>query len=313
MPRNQRDPTMSPRPAATDKTPASADELRAAILKRHGAMSKRLKQIARYVLDEPNAVALETLAVLAERCGVQPSAIVRFAKSFGFDGATQMQRLFRDGLLARGATLDYAERVREFNKSVEGRAANDPAQVLGEFVEGNLLALTHLRESVDARALSAAVKLIAQADTVYVAGFRRSFPVAAYLAYSLHQVDKKTVFIDGIGGMMQQQAHSIGKDDLLIAVSYHPYAEEAIHLIDGAVDKRCKVLSISDSLVSPVAKPATQVLQVREAEVHKFRSLSASMCLAQSLVIAYALSVSQTRRNPSKLAGRRRNETPVAK
>lgn len=280
---------MTPRHAASDTPPATADELRAEILQRHGTMSKRLKQIARYVLDEPNAVALETLAVLADRCGVQPSAIVRFAKSFGFDGATQMQRLFRDGLLARGATLDYAARVREFNRSVEGRAANDPAQVLGEFVEGNLLALTHLRESVDAKALSAAVKLIAQADTVYVAGFRRSFPVAAYLAYSLHQVDKKTVFIDGIGGMMPQQVHSISKDDLLIAVSYHPYAEEAVHLIDAAVDKRCKVLSISDSLVSPVAKPATQVLQVREAEVHKFRSLSASMCLAQALVIAYAL------------------------
>src|SRR5688572_27731360 len=168
---------MTPRHAASDTPPATADELRAQILQRHGTMSKRLKQIARYVLDEPNAVALETLAVLADRCGVQPSAIVRFAKSFGFDGATQMQRLFRDGLLARGATLDYAERVREFNRSVEGRAANDPAQVLGEFVEGNLLALTHLRESIDAKALSAAVKLIAQADTVYVAGFRRSFPV----------------------------------------------------------------------------------------------------------------------------------------
>lgn len=282
--------------------PATAEELRAAILERYDGLSKRLQQIARYVLDEPNELALETLAVIADRSGVQPSAIVRFAKSFGFDGATQMQRLFRDGLLARGSTLDYAERVREFNRSVEGRAANDPSQVLGEFVEANLLALTHLRESIDARALSAAVKLIAQADTVYVAGFRRSFAVAAYLSYSLHQVDKKTVFIDGIGGMMRQQVHSISKDDLLIAVSYQPYAEEAVHLIDAAVDKRCKVISISDSLVSPVAKPATQVLQVREAEVHKFRSLSASMCLAQSLVIAYALSVSQPRRNASALA-----------
>jgi DNA-binding MurR/RpiR family transcriptional regulator len=282
-----------------ETTPTTAEELRVQILARHGTMSKRLKQIARYVLDEPNAVALETLAVLADRCGVQPSTIVRFAKLFGFDGATQMQRLFRDGLLARGATLDYSERVREFNRSVEGRAAGGPAQVLGEFVEGNLLALTHLRETIDAKALANAVKLIAQANTVYVAGFRRSFPVAAYLAYSLHQVDKKTVFIDGIGGMMRQQIHAISKDDLLIAVSYHPYAEEAVHLIDAAVDRRCRVLSISDSLVSPVAKPATQVLQVREAEIHKFRSLSASMCLAQSLVIAYALSASKTRRNPS--------------
>jgi DNA-binding MurR/RpiR family transcriptional regulator len=88
--------------------------------------------------------------------------------------------------------------------------------------------------------------------------------------------------------MSQQQLHGIGRDDLLLVVSYHPYAEEAVHLIDAAVDAHCKVLSISDSMVSPVAKPANLVLQVREAEVRKFRSLSSSMCLAQALVIAYA-------------------------
>ena len=42
--------------------PASAEELRQAILARYDSLSKRLQQIARYVLDEPNAVALETLA-----------------------------------------------------------------------------------------------------------------------------------------------------------------------------------------------------------------------------------------------------------
>ncbi|RZJ37236.1 MAG: MurR/RpiR family transcriptional regulator, partial [Brevundimonas sp.] len=69
----------------TPTPPATADELRAAILDRYESLSKRLQQIARYVLDEPNAVALETLAVLADRSGVQPSAIVRFAKTFGYD------------------------------------------------------------------------------------------------------------------------------------------------------------------------------------------------------------------------------------
>ena len=267
--------------------------MRAAILVRYESLSKRLQQIARYVLDEPNAVALETLAVLAERTGVQPSAIVRFAKSFGFDGATQMQRLFRDGLLSGAASLGYGERVREFTENVDGKAVGDPAQVLGEFVEGNILALQNLGKIVNRADLAHAVKLIAQADTVYVAGFRRSFPVAAYLAYSLHQVDKRTVFIDSLGGMSLQQVHAISANDLLIAVSYHPYASETVQVVDVAVERRCKVLSISDSLVSPVAKPASLVLQVREAEIRKFRSLSASMCLAQALVISYAFAASQ--------------------
>lgn len=290
--------------ADTQAPPATAEELRAAILARYDDLSKRLKQIARYVLDEPNAVALETLAVLSERCGVQPSAIVRFAKSFGFDGATQMQRLFRDGLLSANASLGYGERVREFAKAVEGKQIDDPSQVLAEFVEGNVLALRHLGDAIDRRALIEAVNLIAKADTVYVAGFRRSFPVAAYLAYSLHQVDKKTVFIDSVGGMTRQQIHGITRDDLLLVVSYTPYAEEAVHLIDTAVDQQCRILSISDSPVSPVAKPATLVLQVREAEVRKFRSLSTSMCLAQTLVISYAFATATKTRNPSALGAR---------
>ncbi len=279
--------------AESNTPPATAEELRAAILVRYESLSKRLQQIARYVLDEPNAVALETLAVLAERTGVQPSAIVRFAKSFGFDGATQMQRLFRDGLLSGTAPLGYGERVREFTQNVEGKAVGDPGQVLGEFVEGNILALQNLGKIVGRDDLAHAVRLISQADTVYVAGFRRSFPVAAYLAYSLLQVDKKTVFIDSLGGMSLQQVHAIAANDLLIAVSYHPYAGETVHVVDAAVERGCKVLSISDSLVSPVSKPATLVLQVREAEIRKFRSLSASMCLAQALVISYAFASSQ--------------------
>lgn len=283
--------------------PATAEELRAAILEQYESLSKRLKQIARYVLDEPSAVALETVAVLAERTGVQPSAIVRFAKYFGFDGASQMQRLFVDGLLG-SSTQGYGERVREFTQAVDRKAVGDPAQVLAEFVEGNVLALQNLGQLVARDELARAVKLIAQAETVYVTGFRRSFPVAAYLAYSLHQADKKTVFIDSVGGMALQQIHSISKRDLLVAVSYHPYAEETVHLVEAAVAQGCKVLSISDSLVSPVAKPAALVLQVREAEIRKFRSLSASMCLAQALVISYAFAASGA--SPAKPAAARR-------
>jgi len=102
--------------------------------------------------------------------------------------------------------------------------------------------------------------------------------------------------------MSLQQVHAITSKDLLIAVSYHPYAEETVHVVDAAVGRGCKVLSISDSLVSPVAKPASLVLQVREAEIRKFRSLSASMCLAQALVISYAFAASPAAGGARKVA-----------
>lgn len=273
--------------------PTTADELRAAILERYDGLSKRLQQIARYVLDEPNELALETLAVIAERSGVQPSAIVRFAKSFGFDGASQMQRLFRDGLLSGHAALGYSERVRSFTRAVDRNAASGGAELLSEFVEGNTMALQNLPQTVSDADLTAAVRLLEAAETVYVVGFRRAFPISSYLAYSLQQAGKRTVFVDGVAGLARQQVQSLTPKDLLIAVSYHPYAEETVHAVETAAARSAPVLSISDSLVSPIAKPATVTLQVRESEIRAFRSLSASMCLAQALVIGFAFETSR--------------------
>lgn len=273
-------------------TPHSAEELRAAIVARYETLSKRLQQIARYVLDEPHGLAIETLSVIAERAQVQPSAIVRFAKVFGFPGASQMQRLFRDELVQGNPSIGYSERVRSFNRIGQRRKARH-SDVLAEFVEGNTVALRNLGQIVSEEQLREAVSLIDKAQAVYVVGFRRAFPVAAYFAYTLQQVGKRTLFIDGIGAMNVLQVKTIKPTDLLIAISYHPYAQETIQAARAAADGGAKILSIGDSLVSPIAGFATLALQVREAELRSFRSLAASLCLAQTLVIDLALEKSR--------------------
>ena len=80
--------------------PDNLETLRNIIAQRYDSLSPRLKQVASYVLDNPNDIALETLSVIAGRSDVQPSTIVRFAKVFGYGGASEMQR--RRGRRGRG-------------------------------------------------------------------------------------------------------------------------------------------------------------------------------------------------------------------
>jgi DNA-binding MurR/RpiR family transcriptional regulator len=274
----------TPGPAKT------ADELRAAILERYDGLSKRLQQIARHILDQPHEFGIDTLAELAARSGTQPSTIVRFAKSFGFDGASSMQRLFRDALVSNHTGLDYGERARNF-RAAESQGG-EPMAVLREFIEGSDLALQNLPQTVTSRDLERAIQLVMDASTVYVAGFRRSFPVASYLAYALQQAGKRTFFMDGVGGLANHQVESIGAEDLLVAISYPPYAQETLEIVQRAIARRAHLLSFTDTPVSPIAKPADAVLLVRETEVRSFRSLSASLCLAQAVAISVAFRVS---------------------
>ena len=270
--------------------PKTAEELRRAIVERYDSLSNRLKQIARHVLDQPDDFALQTLAVISKRSGAQPSAIVRFSKAFGFSGASDMQGLFRDSLVSRNAALGYGERVRRFSAQVHGSRSRDVMALLQEFVDGSSLALQSLSRTVGGHDLDRAIEMISGADTVFVAGFRRAFPISSYLAYSLQQAGKRTSFVDGIAGLSAHQVKNIRPNDLLLAVSYHPYAPETVQLAEAAAAAKTPILAISDSPVSPIAKLHTQLLLVREVEVRSFRSLSASLCLAQALAIGFAFS-----------------------
>ena len=71
------------------------------------------------------------------------------------------------------------------------------------------VALEHIQEVLTPEQLGQAVELLAKARQVYVVAQRRSFPVAAYLAYALPHSEKPTHLLDGLGGMLDEQVRSI--------------------------------------------------------------------------------------------------------
>ncbi len=272
----------------SNSPPDNLELLRSEIASRYDELSPRLKQVASFVLDNPNDIALETLAVNASRCDVQPSTIVRFAKVFGYSGASEMQRLFRDEILAAAPSPSYSERIRQFQERSDTVDWLLPYNVMREFAESNIIALEHLRDAVRKDDLDRSLELMHSAHTIYLAGVRRAFPVAAYLAYSLSHVEKRAFLLDGIAGMTSEQSWMLGPDDLVIAVSFKPYASETMAVVERATANGAPLIAISDSRLSPVAKSANVCFEIKDAEVRQFRSLTASMCLAQTLVISYA-------------------------
>ncbi|WP_202626890.1 MurR/RpiR family transcriptional regulator [Steroidobacter agaridevorans] len=264
------------------------ETLRGDIVRRYEELSPRLQQVAKYVLENPNDMALQTLAVIAERCEVQPSTIVRFAKTFGYEGASDMQELFKDEMLTQAPSPSYAERIRQFSRRAGAAGALAPQDVMHEFADSNILALEHLKSSVRKADLERAVEMIAGASAVYIVGLRRSFPVASYLAYALRHVDKRAYLLDGVAGMLAEQSTMLTSKDLLIAISFQPYAAETVEIVGSTREQKARIIAITDSRLSPIAAASDLVFEIKDAEVRQFRSLTASLCLAQSLVISYA-------------------------
>ena len=107
------------------------DTFRVRLRSRYEALSPHLQRLARLALEDPNAFALETVAGIATRAGVQPSTVIRFSKEFGFEGFSSLQKVFRLRLIEGEPGLRqeaYRERQR-----LERTASADPASVLAEF------------------------------------------------------------------------------------------------------------------------------------------------------------------------------------
>jgi DNA-binding MurR/RpiR family transcriptional regulator len=78
---------------------------------------------------------------------------------------------------------------------------------------------------------------------------------------------------------------------VIIAISFSPYAEETISVAKLAIDRGAKMIAITDSRMSPLAKLAHVALIVQDNSTFGFRSLTSTMSLAQSLFIALAYSL----------------------
>lgn len=273
---------------SSTRAPTTPGELQSRILNDYEALSDRLQQIARFAIDHPNDMALNTIAVIADKAVVQPSAIIRFAKAFGFAGFSDMQRVYQIRLAE--SVPSYSERIRRLREDKHDHG-DEPSVygMLQEFCEVNTVSLEHLPAAVSPAELDRATAMLARARTAHLCGYRRSFPVVSYLAYALGRIDCDANLLDGIGGMLDQQTARLAQDDVLIAVSFHPYAPETVDTVARARASGCPVVVITDSPLSPIATQADVCFEVHDAELYTFRSLTASLCLAQALAVGVGL------------------------
>ncbi len=274
-----------PHPAAPPGgPPQDFAGLRGLILARAPALPRRLGQIARFAAEHPDEMALGTVAAIAERAGVPPSALVRFAQSLGYRGFSELQGIFR--LHLRDAWPGYRARLAALREGT--LAADGPAQLLDRFAAAAAASLERLRHGTDPAALERAAGILAAAETILVLGQRRSFPVAAYFAYTAAKSGLRAVLLDNVGSLLPEQASIAGPRDAALLVSFAPYTPTTVETAHALRAAGITLVVVTDSAFSPLAPLADVWLEVAEGESGAFRSLAASLTLALTLAVAAA-------------------------
>ncbi|SMB84380.1 transcriptional regulator, RpiR family [Pasteurella testudinis DSM 23072] len=263
------------------------EQLESQIRDRYDSLSKRLKQVAKYILDNSNSIVFDTVAVIAERADVPPSTLIRFANAFGYSGFNEMKQIFRENLMEE--TVNYSERAVLFDQIDPDNATQGaPNEILSVFAQANHQALLQLSAQISREQLERAVDILDGANNIFIIGLKRSFSVASYLNYALHHLNCHSYIIDGLGGMFEEQLNLIKPGDVVVAISFSPYAKETLNIMNAAAKNGVKQIAITDSQISPLISFSDEAFIVKEAQVSGFRSQCATMTLVQTLAISLA-------------------------
>ncbi len=267
---------------ANGASPETFEALRRRVRERFPDLSPHLQRIARASLEEPNGFALNTTSTIAETLGIQPSTLIRFAKEFGYSGFSDLQRVFRQRL------IEGAAKVRDQVEQQNARRLTPPdlKEILDSCIEAQVAALRRLGRSCSPETLADAVEMMRSARHIYVAGLRRSRPIAAYLMYGLIRSEHSCSALDFTGGMAGPQVSTMGPEDLLIAIAFPPYSQPVVDaVLDANVSGR-RVLAITDGADSPLAHNAQLALFVEADAAAQLQPISGAIGLVQTLITA---------------------------
>jgi DNA-binding MurR/RpiR family transcriptional regulator len=270
--------------AVDDSAPREFAALRTLIGERAATLPRRLTQVATYALQNPDEIAFGTAASVAAHAGVQPSTLVRFSQALGYQGFSDLQDVFRARLRER--VPSYDERLKQLRD--HGLVASKAGLLLDGFAEAAERSVADFRAKADPAAIDRAVDILAGAETIYLAGLRRSFPITSYMAYAMGKLNIRNILVDGVAGLGAEQSSFITGRDAMLAVSFTPYASETVTLTNAAKARGAKIVSLTDSIFSPIAPAADVWLEVVEANFEGFRSMAATLALAMTLTVAVA-------------------------
>lgn len=234
--------------------------------------------IADFILRNSVRVTALGITELGQACNVSGATVSRFARAMGFASYAAMRSAVAEALQS---ALDPIDKLKN---SIERSAhAAAPGIESLDYANANIDAT---RQGLTLAAIDQVVAKIGRAGTIYVMGFGLSSHLAGMLALHLQPFCPHVVDVVAFGGteVAAGRLMNIADKDVLIAISFPRYAIDAIKLTGFAKAHGAYIVTITDSLASPLSKLADTSLLAKSDHPILPSSSTAALALMETIV-----------------------------
>ncbi len=247
----------------------------------YGKMSKSQKAIAAFIYDHYDKAVFMTAAKLGDTVGVSESTVVRFASFIGYNGYPEFQK-------------DLEEWVQNKINSVQKIGAkygqSTQSEILTSVLNADIDKIKDTIDNLDPVAFETAVDIILEAKNVYVMGVRSCEPLADFLHFYLNMIRGNVTLLrtTSVSETFEQMIR-IDENDAIIGISFPRYSMRTLKAMEFANDRNAKVITITDTVHSPMNLYSSCNLLARSDMVSIVDSLVAPLSVINALVVAMCL------------------------
>lgn len=247
----------------------------------YGRMSKGQKAISAFIYDHYDQAVFMTAAKLGETVGVSESTVVRYAMYIGYNGYPEFQRDLEDWVQNK---INSVQKIgAKYGKSTQ-------SEILTSVLHADIEKLQDTIQKLDPAAFETAVDIILGAKNVYVMGVRSCEPLAEFLNFYLNMIRGNVTLLKttSISETFEQMIR-IDEQDAMIGISFPRYSMRTLKAMEFANDRNAKVITITDSVHSPMNLYSSCNLLARSDMVSIVDSLVAPLSVINALVVAMCL------------------------
>lgn len=247
----------------------------------YGRMSKGQKAISAFIYDHYDQAVFMTAAKLGEAVGVSESTVVRYAMFIGYDGYPEFQRDLEDWV---------QNKINSVQKIGAKYGKSSQSEILTSVLEADIEKLQDTIHNLDPVAFETAVDIILDARTIYVMGVRSCEPLADFLHFYLNMVRGNVILLKTTSmSETFEQMLRIDDKDAMIGISFPRYSMRTLKAMEFANDRNAKVITITDSIHSPMSLYSSCNLLARSDMVSIVDSLVAPLSVINALVVGICL------------------------
>ncbi|MGH0237081.1 MurR/RpiR family transcriptional regulator [Sinorhizobium meliloti] len=242
----------------------------------------QMQVAARFLLDNPQEVALLSMREQARRAGVPAATMTRLAKQLGFAGFEELREIFVGAV--RNSIEPFSSRAEHLVQQRE----NTDEDILPQMVERLSGNVGQLMDPAQRLALHSAAKTLMQARTVFSAGQRTAYSAAYHFAYLYGYFSTKTILVDGPGGIGADPMAQCGPEDALLVISLEPAAKRSVEIAHFARKRGTKIIAITGSPLSPVGRVADTTIIINHDSPTFFDAMTSAFAAVETLVAIVA-------------------------